>query len=233
MAWLALIVLLFQQPDFEPLYRQALAQRELTLGKDDLKTRQSARDLGLYLASRGDYANAALYMEDALRLADTPSDATALHNWAVAVEDRNAANAERLYRKALAVRERALPPTDVELAATRLNLAALVLTRDPGETLKLARSALLAFEKQLGPAHERAGVACGTLGAALAIRGNVVEAERMFRRALAIAEKAHGPTGTQTAAALENLGDLLEQTGRASAARPLLDRAQRIRSRSR
>ena len=55
----------------------------------------------------------------------------------------------------------------------------------------------------------------------------------MFRRALAIAEKAHGPNADETASALENLADLLEQTGRESAARPLLDRAQKIRARTR
>ena len=79
----------------------------------------------------------------------------------------------------------------------------------------------------------RTGAACGTLGAALATRGDIAEAERMFRRALAIAEKAHGPKAPETASALENLADLLAQTGRELAARPLLDRAQKIRAGSR
>lgn len=233
MAWLALIALLLQQPDFEPLYRQALEQREQTLGKDAAKTHESARDLALYLAGRGEYTAAAPYIEQALAMANTAEAATVLHNWAVALEERDPAQGERMYRKALGIREKTLPVADVELATTRLNLAGLVLGRDPSEALKLARAALAVFEKKLGPMDARTGAACGTLGAALATRGDVVEAERMFRRALAVAEKAHGPKAHETAGALENLADLLGQTGRELAARPLLDRAQKIRAGSR
>src|SRR5206468_3372589 len=130
-------------------------------------------------------------------------------------------------------REKRLPAVDVELATTRLNLAALALGHDATESLKLARAALAAFEKKLGSMDARTGAACGTLGAALATQGDVAEAERMFRRALVVAEKAHGPMTPETASALENLADLLAQTGRELAARPLLDRAQKIRAGSR
>jgi tetratricopeptide (TPR) repeat protein len=233
MAGFALIALLSQQPDFEPLYRQALQQREQALGKDASKTRESARDLGLYLAGRGEYAKAAPYIEQAVAGADTIEGATVLHNWAVSLEERNASDAERMYRKALAIREKALPSDDLELATTRLNLAGLILARGAAESLKLARAALPVFEKKLGAMDARTGSACGTLGAALAIQGDAAEAERMFRRALAIAEKTHGPKAPETASALENLADLLSQTGRELAARPLLDRAQKIRAGSR
>jgi len=159
MAGFALIALLLQQPDFEPLYRQALEQRERSLGKDAAKTRESARDLALYLAGRSEYAKAAPYMEQALALANTAEAATVLHNWAVALEERDAVEAERMYRKALAIREKTLPGTDVELAATRLNLAGLALGRDAGEALKLARAALTVFEKKLGTMDARTGAA--------------------------------------------------------------------------
>ena len=112
MAGLALIVLLSQQPDFEPLYRQALEQREQALGKDAAKTRESARDLGLYLAGRGEYAKAETYREQALALADTAEAAAVLHNWAVTIEERDSAQAEQMYRKALAIRERLAPLTE-------------------------------------------------------------------------------------------------------------------------
>ncbi len=216
-----------QQPDFEPLYRQALEQREQSLGRDAAKTIESARDLGLYLAGRGEYARAKPFLEQALATADTPAQATVLHNWAVTL---NGGDAERLYRKALAIREKSLPPLDVELATTRLNLAELVLDRDAAEAAKLTRAALAAFEKKLGPTDARTGAACGTLGAALATQGDVPGAERMFRRALSIAEKVHGANASETASALENLADLLAQTGRELAARPLSNRAQKIRA---
>ena len=224
------LALAAQQPGFEHLYREALEKRERKLGKDASRTRESARDLALYLALRGEYAKASAYLGPAIELADTAEGATALHNWAVSLEERGAAVAERMYRKALEIRVNALPPDDVELATTRLNLATLLIARGDAEVSKLASAALAAFEKRLGPRDARTGAACGVLGAALATRGDIVSAERLFRRALAIAEKAYGPNAPQTASALENLADLLAQTGRELAARPLLDRAQKIRS---
>jgi hypothetical protein len=233
MAGLALIAgLLLAQPvtDFEPLYRQALEQRERTLGSQHPKTRESARDLGLYLAARGEYARAAPYLEAVLAAAEGLPAATALHNWAVDLEEKSPATAAQLYRKALAIRQRLLPAGDVELATTRLNLAGLMLAGNSKEAARLAFAALGAFEKKLGPADARTGAACGTLGAAWAMQGDAAGAERMFRRALAVAEKAHGPRAPETANALDNLADLLEQTGRASAATPLRNRAQAIRA---
>jgi len=205
MATLALALLFAQSADFETLYRQFAGPR----------------DLALYLAHRGDFDKAAPYLKQVI---ETPGgglpEARAMHNWAVALEERSPESAAQLYAKALDIRAKALPPFDPDLATTRLNLAGLNL--ETGEPL--ARLALEAFEKSLGPRHERTAAACGTLGAALAVKGDVAGAERMFRRALTIKE---------TPAALENLADLLTQTGRAAAARPLLDRAKAIRARAR
>jgi tetratricopeptide (TPR) repeat protein len=216
MASLTLALLLAQQPDFEPLYRQALEQR-----RGAPREAESARDLALYLAQRGEFDKAAPYLRQTLAAGSgTLPQAAALHNWAVHLEDSAPDSAAALYLRALSIREKLLPPLDPELATTRLNLAALDLEKaEP-----LARQALAAFEKSLGPRHERTAAACGTLGAALAIKGDIAGAERYFRRALAIRE---------TPEALENLADLLSQTGREAAARPLLDRAKTIRSRAR
>ena len=227
---LILIALSMQRPDFAPLYRQTLEQRERTFGGSALKTQQSARDLALYLAGRGEHALATNYVEQTLATATTAEAATVLHNWGVAVEATDAVLAERLYRKALEIRAKTLPSLDVELATTRLNLAGLLLARGEAEAGKLAPTALAAFEKSLGPMDARTGAACGLVGALMATRGDVAGAERLFRRALAIAERAHGPAAVATASALENLADLLTQTSRGLAARPLLDRAQRIRA---
>jgi tetratricopeptide (TPR) repeat protein len=226
MLFSTVLIVAQQTPDFEPLYRQALEQREARLGKSAAKTIESARDLALYLASRGEVARAVPYLPAALAASSTLDAATVLHNWAVAVEDSTMA--EKLYRKALEIRVKALPAGDVDLATTRLNLADLLLRRgDIGHAAPLAFAALGAFEKL--PSDLRTGLACGIVGAVLATRGDVAGAERMFRRSLAIAEKADG----DVASALENLADLLSQTGRQSAARPLRDRAGQIRAGSR
>ena len=222
-----------QQPDFEPLFRQALEARVRALGDTAAKTRESARDLSLYLAGRGEYVRAAVYVEQALATSTSAEGAMVLHNWGVAIEPSDAMLAERLYRKALEIRVKRLPALDVELATTRLNLAGLLLARGEAEAATLAQTALVAFERNLGAMDARTGAACGMVGALLATKGDVAGSERMFRRALVIAEKAHGPLALETANALENLGDLLEQTGRELAARALLERAKKIRGGSR
>ncbi len=212
------------QADFEPLYRQALEQREAQLGRGASKTIESARDLALYLAGRGDVVRAAPYLDAAVTASTTLEAATVLHNWGVAVDDPTVA--EKLYRKALEIRVRALPALDVDLATTRLNLAGLLLARGAEGVGAFGFAALGAFEKRLDAFDARIGAACGIVGAVLATRGDVAGAERMFRRALAIAEKTNG----DIAGALENLADLLTQTGRGSTAKPLLDRAVQIRA---
>lgn len=223
------IAMYAQQPDFEPLFRQALEERVRVLGSAAAKTRESARDFSLYLAGRGEYARAAAYVEQALATSTSAEAATVLHNWGVAMEPSDTALAERLYRKALEIRVKRLPAMDVESATTRLNLAGLLLARGEPEAAGLAQAAMVAFERNLGTMDARTGAASGMVGAWLATKGDVVGAERMFRRALAIAEKAHGPLALETASALENLGDLLGQTGRELAARPLMERAKKIR----
>ncbi len=208
-------------PDFTPLDRQALLHREQEFGQEARKTAEGARDLALYLAGRSDYAGAELYLDRPVTLADTPAAATALHNWAVALEERNALQAERLYKKAPGIRVNSLPALDIELATTRLNLAGLLLATGVGEAGQLSQAALTAFEKQLGPNDARTAAACGIVATVFATQGDVARAERLFGRALAIAEKAHGTRAMETANALENLADLLAQTGRELAARPL------------
>ena len=120
----ALIALLLQQPDFEPLYRQALEQREQALGKDAAKTRESARDLALVSGGAGRVCQGgALHGAGAGdgRHARRRRRCCTIGRWRW--RRRDAAEAERMYRKALAIREKTLPAADVELATTRLNLA--------------------------------------------------------------------------------------------------------------
>ena len=221
-----LVLALLLQADFTDLFRAAYEERWRA---GHPKTAESAVDLALYVARRGDYAQAAPFLD--LVLAAPYPDATVLHNWAAGIEQSSPEQAERLYRRALAIREKALPSGDVDLATTRLNLAGLLIERGDHQGAEpLALSALGAFERSKAPVGGRAGLACGVLGAARAMQGDTAGAERYFRRALAIAEKVHGARSEETAAALENLADLLSQTGRGSAALPLLERAKRIRA---
>src|SRR5687768_2270840 len=110
------------QADFTDLYRQAYEERRRA---NHPKTSESAADLALYLANRGNYAEAAPFVPEVLT-APNP-DPAVLHNWAVALEDSSPTVAEQFCRRAVALREKALLPADPELATTRLNLAALLL----------------------------------------------------------------------------------------------------------
>jgi hypothetical protein len=224
-----LLAALLLQADFTDLYRQAYRERASRLGATHPKTVESAVDLAQYLAGRGEFGQAAPFLAQVL--ASPGADAAILHNWAVAIEAESPREAEQLYRRGLAIRAKSSAPSSVDLAMTRLNLAGLLVARGDAGAEPLARSALAAFEKSLGPRHSLTGLACGTLGAALAIQGDAAGAERQFRRALSVAEHADGPESKEAANALENLADLLDQTGRESAARPLRERANAIRSR--
>ncbi len=226
----AILALLFLQADFTALYQQAYEERLRTLGENHAKTLESARDLALHLAHRNEFDRAAPWLSRVLQAPSSnhPAAATALHNWAVAVEQQSPEQAERLYRLALSIRVKTLPPLDAELALTRLNLAGMLVGNNSKEAIALAKAALATFEKTLGANHSYTGAACGTLAAALGTTGDAVGAERLFRRAIIIAEKAHGPQSPETAAALENLADLLSQTGREPEANRLRARAQAI-----
>ena len=221
-----LALLLLLQADFTDLFRAAYEERRRA---GHPKAAESAVDLALYLAGRGDYAQASPFFD--LVMASPAPDATVLHNWAAGIERQSPEQAERLYRRALSIREKKLSIADTELASTRLNLALLLTARgDYTGAEPLAQAALAAFERSKLPVGGRVGMACGALGAARATKGDVAGAERYFRRALAVAEKVHGPRSEEAADALENLADLLSQTGRESAALPLLERAKRIRA---
>jgi len=61
--------------------------------------------------------------------------------------------AERHYRRALAIRTGKLGPCHVDIALTLNQLALLLVEREPAEALATARRALSIFEAVLGPSH--------------------------------------------------------------------------------
>ena len=134
--------------------------------------------------------------------------------------------AEPLYRRALAIGEKAIGPHHPEVG-TRLNNLANLL-HDQGnyrDAEPLFRRAIAIDEKALGPNHPSVATDLNNLASLLHDQGNYKEAEPLYRRALAIDEKALGSNHPGVATDLNNLASLLYTQGNYRDAEPLLRRA--------
>jgi tetratricopeptide (TPR) repeat protein len=141
--------------------------------------------------------------------------------------------AERLYRRALAISECSYGLDDPSVAAVLNNLAWLLqATGRLGEAEPLKRRALAISEHSHGPDHPSVATDLNNLAELLRATNRLGEAEPLFRRALAIRERSHGPDHPDVATGLNNLAGLLYATNRLGEAEPLFRRALAIREHS-
>ncbi len=139
------------------------------------------------------------------------------------------ADAEPLFRRALAVYEKALGPDHPDVAIACGNLANVLRAAGRyADAEPLLRRALAVYEKALGPDHPHVAAACGNLAWVLRDMGRYADAEPLCRRALAVYEKALGPDHPDVATACGNLANVLRDTGRYADAEPLFRRALAI-----
>jgi tetratricopeptide (TPR) repeat protein/CHAT domain-containing protein len=141
--------------------------------------------------------------------------------------------AETLYRRSLAIYEKAVGTDHPDVATTLAGLARLY--RDQGrygEAEPLLRRVLAMTEKTLGADHPTVSTALNNLALLLAATNRLAEAEPLYRRALAIDEKSSGPDHPNTAIDANNLARLLHETNRAAEAEPLYRRALAIDEKS-
>ena len=104
------------------------------------------------------------------------------------------AGAEPLYRRALAIDEKALGPDHPDVAIDLNNLAVLLKTKgDYAGAEPLYRRALATNEKVLGPDNPEVAMNVNNLAVLLDDKGDYVAAEPLYRRALAIDQKVLGP----------------------------------------
>ena len=123
------------------------------------------------------------------------------------------AEAEPLFKRALAIGEKALGPDHPDVATSLNNLA--VLYRATGryaEAEPLYQRALAIGEKALGPEHPDVATRLNNLAVLYQATGRYAEAEPLYQRALAIGEKALGPDHPDVATALNNLAVLYQAT---------------------
>ncbi|MBL8382580.1 MAG: CHAT domain-containing protein [Burkholderiales bacterium] len=167
----------------EAVFRRVLAAREKVQGADHPDTALALNNVAnaLFEQSRQEEggAPAALDMTPARRAR------------VGAMPARPMPEAEALYRRALAIQERAADDAGPALAATLNNLAVLIAGRGRfDEAEPLHRRALEIAERVLGPAHLDTASMQTTLAITYDRQGRLAEAERLYARAVATAREA-------------------------------------------
>jgi len=143
------------------------------------------------------------------------------------------AEAELLYRWALAINDKSLGPDHPRVAAGLNSLAKLLTeTNRYAEAEPLYRRALTVRENGLGAHHHEIATVINNLVLLLTKTNRHVEAEPLCRRALEIYERSFGPDHLRVTTGLNNLGKLLTGTDRHAEAEPLYRRALTIRKKS-
>jgi tetratricopeptide (TPR) repeat protein len=129
------------------------------------------------------------------------------------------AQAEPLYRRALAIYENALGLEHSQVATCLNNLAGLYQTQGQyAQAEPLYRRALALREKSLGPEHLDVAYSLNNLAGLYYAQGQYAQAEPHFKRALAIFETALGPEHPNVTQILENYAALLRKLDRTAEA---------------
>ncbi len=139
------------------------------------------------------------------------------------------AEAERLYKRALAIDEEALEKDHLNVARDVNNLAKLYQAQGQyAEAEPLYRRGLAMREKDLGPVHPEVAQSLNNLAAVYRDQGRYGAAEPFCKRALEIWQKVLGPVHPEVASSLSTLADLSRGKGRFAEAERLYKRALAI-----
>ncbi|MDP8079059.1 tetratricopeptide repeat protein [Phocoenobacter skyensis] len=139
------------------------------------------------------------------------------------------AKAEPVYKRSLAITEKALGENHPSVAATLNNLAELY--RIQGKYAKaepLYKRSLAITEKALGENHPSVAATLNNLAGLYKEQGEYAKAEPLYKESLAIKEKALGENHLSVAATLNNLAELYRIQGKYAKAEPLYKRSLAI-----
>jgi tetratricopeptide (TPR) repeat protein len=219
----SLLLLVAMQPDpaaIRRLFEENLTRSEKRYGAEDTRTAGAARDLGLFLKSQGDLADARTALARAVRiegnLADvaelaalSPADEAepiwqrvaaspdpALASRALAAlgdlraAAQDTAGAVVLYRKALAKEEEAKGKDSAGVAVRLNSLAVLV---DPKQGIPMLERALALDRRLLGERHPETSTTEANLAGLLLNSRRADAALRLANVALAAFEETLGP----------------------------------------
>ncbi|KAJ6016957.1 hypothetical protein N7451_000336 [Penicillium sp. IBT 35674x] len=134
--------------------------------------------------------------------------------------------AEKMYQRALAGKEKALGPNHTSTLDTVNNLGNVY--SDQGklkEAEEMYQRALAGKEEAFGPDHMSTLDTVNNLSILYKDQGKLKEAEEMHQRALAGKEKALGPDHTSTLDTVNNLGNVYSKQGKLKEAEEMYQRA--------
>ena len=237
-----------QYQEAETLHHQVLAIHEKALGPEHATTATSLSNLGNVLYLQGKHEEAEKIYRRALQLREKvlgrehPDVATSLNNLANVIQelgkDRQVTASEAIararvgtgagaitevegmYRRALAIQEKALGPEHPATANTRNNLGVFLSLRgDFAQAETLHRAALVTMEKVFGAQHPDTAAVLTSLSFALDRQGKLADAESSYRRAIEISRNAGNPRNLLINAS--RLGSMLARRGRNREALPL------------
>ena len=156
--------------------------------------------------------------------------ARAANDLGLLLKDTNrAAEAETLFRQALAIHEATSGKQHPEVTPYLNNLALLLQdTNRFKEAEQLIRRAIAIDDAAYGSMHPQLAIELNTLACLLLDTNRIGEAEPMFRRALAIDEAAFGDEHPRVANRLNNLARLYHETNRIEKAESLFRRSLAI-----
>lgn len=176
---------------------------------------------GAGLERQGLYAQAAIELTAALKLADPDHQPETLNSLgAVQRELGDDSEAERCYRRAIAMLEHAEPARPLQLASVLQNLGALRLVQGrPSQAEPFYRRAYDLRVQALGPDTPAVALTLHGLARVAHERRRYPEAEDLYRRAAANLQSV------QAADVWHNWAELYRETGRDAQARPLLEGA--------
>ena len=143
------------------------------------------------------------------------------------------AEAEPLYKRSLAITEKALGPEYPDVATSLNNLALLYSAQGKyAEAEPLYKRSLAILEKAVGPEHAEVAVALTALAIFYEDQERYGEAEPISKRALAIREKALGSEHPDVAQSLNGLAGIYQQLGKYEDAESLAKHSLAIREKA-
>ena len=165
----------------------------------------------------------------------TPTWARPSTTWPTCIKPRaSTREAEGLYKRALAIREKALGANHPDVGQTLNNLASVYRAQGKySEAEGLYKRALAIREKALGANHPDVGQTLTNLAIVYRAQGKYSEAEGLYKRALAIREQALGANHPDVGQTLNNLANVYRAQGKYSDAEGLYKRALVIREQAR